>query len=459
MKKFVSVIFLSLFIFINLFANPLIDEDCKYLETLFSEVAIDMSMSLEEKNMTSQDVVAEIKSVYKETASANEEKKEEINKKAFANAISKSYAKFSNKNGHVSVINGSSNDLFLPFNHQFIYFSEVYFSKENESYVVFEKYKNLKKGMRYTGNTDNLFKTIHNNQTLYRFGIFSEEIIKNTKVSVENKEYKVPVFGDTGSIKYRKEYEFKKIDNIVYLKIEKCNYLNEKQEKEFFDDSDKIIKEFYNADSIVFDFRNNLGGYSKYLEHFTYALIYSQKTKDNELEFNQWSRSLLAGEKKINTRTMIDKTMSVGLAPSNYYAYCIENLGTKYLEEIEYEEVKVIPQYKGKIYILINPLTSSVAEEFTLTLKKLLGQNVIIVGQNSYGSLDYADIYKYILPNSKIRINLCAVDLMNTILLSEESWHGDTLGVFPDFWCEPQDIVTTLSKLTGNENILDYIKL
>lgn len=179
--------------------------------------------------------------------------------------------------------------------------------------------------MCYTGNTDNLLKTVHNNQTLFRFCIFFPTVIKNTMISVENKDYKIRVFNDIGSLKERKYYDFKKIDNSIYLKIEKNKYSDDEvQEKQFFNDSEKIIKEFQNTNSIIFDFRNNLGGTSKYLNHFLQALIYDEKTNEKDFEFTRWYNSLYAGEKRINTRMMINK--ATGRAPSEYINYYLENL-------------------------------------------------------------------------------------------------------------------------------------
>lgn len=278
-------------------------------------------------------------------------------------------------------------------------------------------------------------------------------------ISVENKDYKIRVFNDIGSLKERKDYDLKKIDNSIYLKIEKNKYSDDEvQEKQFFNDSEKIIKEFQNTNSIIFDFRNNLGGTSKYLNHFLQALIYDEKTNEKDFEFTRWYNSLYAGEKRINTRMMINK--ATGRAPSEYINYYLENLDKKYLIKEEYEEVVINPWYKGKIYILINPLTTSAPEKFILVLKKVFGQNVIIIGQNSLGALEFTDTYDYLLPNSKIELRLSAVDYRNTLLLNtEKCWHGDTFGIFPDYWCIPQDIVTTLSYLTGNKNLEKYIKL
>ena len=456
MKK-IYIAFFLIFSISNIFATPF-DDDCAYLETLFSDVAIDMSLYLEEKNLTSKDVIDEIKAAYKTKASPKIEQKEGIDKKAFASAINNAYAKYSIPNGHVSVFNASSNDYFPVFSHQFVYYSDLFFVKENNSYIVYKNYKNIKKGMRYTGNPENILQTVYNNETLFRYAIFSPTIIKNSVVSIENKEYKVPVFGNVGSIKNRKDYDFKNIDNSIYLKIETCNYQNETQEKKFFNDSKKIIKDFPLAKNIIFDFRNNLGGFTKYLDQFLYALIYDKESKENDLEFSKWSRNLNAGEKRINTETMINKTRAVGLAPSDFLNYCLQNLETIYLEEIEEEQVTVTPWYNGKIYILINPLTCSAAEDFTLRLKKIFGTNVIIIGQNSNGGADFVDVYRYVLPNSKIRLSLCAVDFREVNLLRKECWHGDTMGIFPDYWCKPKEISTILSFLAENENLKKYIE-
>lgn len=454
MKKKIFIFILFLFVFSDIFSNAL-DEDCAYLETLLSDVAIDMSLALEEKNLTSKDVINDIKSIYKKTAS----KKVEFDKKAFASAISESYAKFSNINGHVSVYDVSGDNFYVPFSHQFVYYSDIYFIKENDSYVVYESYKKIKKGMRYTGSTDNLLKTIHDNQILYRFGTFSSNFIKNCLILVENKEYKVPVFGDTGSIKNRKDYDFQKIDDSIYLKIEECNYSDKTKEKQFFEDSAKIIKEFKNTNSIIFDFRNNLGGLPRYLDQFTYALIYDEKTKDNDSKFSEWRLDLYAGEKLINTKSMLDRLRLNGRTSSDLINYRLANLDKKYIEDVEDKQVIVTPWYKEKIYVLINPLTCSAAEDFILQLKRLFGQNVIIIGQNSNGCLDFIDPYKFSLPNSKIQIKLSTTDFRKSKLLTEECWNGDTCGVFPDYWCEPKDIITVLSCLTQNKNLKNFIKL
>ena len=457
MKKSNTLLFLLFFLFANTFATSF-DDDCACLETLFSDVAIDMSLSLDEKNLTSKAVIDEIKEVYKMKVYSKIEQKEGIDKKAFASAINYAYAKYSIPNGHVSVFNDSSNEFFPVFLHQFVYYSELYFVKENNSYIVYKNYKNIKKGMRYTGNPENILQTVYNNKILYRYANFSPTIIKNSIVSIEDKEYKVPVFGNVGSIKKHKDYDFKNIDNSVYLKIETCNYQDEAQEKHFFNDSKKIIKAFSNQKNIIFDFRNNIGGFTKYLDQFVYALIYDKVTKDNDLEFSEWSRNLNAGEKRINTETMINKTRSVGLAPSDYLNYCLQNLDKKYLDNIEEEQVTLTPWFNGKIYILINPLTCSAAEDFILRLKKIWGSNVIIIGQNSNGSVDFIDVYRYVLPNSKIRLSLCAVDFRETNLLKEECWHGDTMGIYPDYWCKPNEISNILSLLADNEKLKKYIE-
>ena len=458
MKKIISFFFVLITFLFCIFQNSL-DDDYAYLETLFSDVAIDMSLSLDEKKLTAKDVITEIKTTYKETASSKKEKKEGIDKKAFASAISEIYAKYSNTCGHTSVFNVTGDDFFMPFTHQYIYYSDIYFTKENDSYIVYKNYKNIKKGMRYTGSVDNIFKTIHDEQTLFTFGTFSSGFLKTSIISIDNKDYEIPVTGSMGKVKNSKDYDFKKIDNSIYLKIEKCNFSDESKEKQFLDDSKNIIKEFSKADNIIFDLRDNLGGFSKYVNQFLCALIYDEQTNENDLEFNKWHTSLYAGEKRINTKTMIDKTVSKGLAPSSYINFCRENLETKYLDDVEDEEITLFPYCKGKIYVIMNPLTCSAAEEFVLNLKEIFDQNVITIGQNSQGGLDFTDVYKYVLPNSKIRLKLCAVDMRDSKLLTNKYWLGDTKGIYPDYWCKPNDVVKILSFLMGNESMSDYIKL
>lgn len=52
MKKNILIFIFLIFSFSNIFSNPF-DDDCTYLKTLFSDVAIDMSL----KNLTTHGMV------------------------------------------------------------------------------------------------------------------------------------------------------------------------------------------------------------------------------------------------------------------------------------------------------------------------------------------------------------------------------------------------------------------
>lgn len=56
MKKNILIFIFLIFSFSSIFSNPF-DDDCTYLKTLFSDVAIDMSLALEEKNLTTHGMV------------------------------------------------------------------------------------------------------------------------------------------------------------------------------------------------------------------------------------------------------------------------------------------------------------------------------------------------------------------------------------------------------------------
>ena len=124
MKK-LSILFLLLIVSLSNIVADSFNEDCKYLENLFSEVAIDMSLALDNKAISSQSIIEEIKNVYKTTASTKKIKNNGIDNEAFSAAINKIYAKYSNTCGHVSFFNPANNDFFVPFDHQFIYYSDI----------------------------------------------------------------------------------------------------------------------------------------------------------------------------------------------------------------------------------------------------------------------------------------------------------------------------------------------
>lgn len=61
------------------------------------------------------------------------------------------------------------------------------------------------------------------------------------------------------------------------------------------------------------------------------------------------------------------------------------------------------PAFKGRLIILQNRNSASASEEMVLYAKKLFGEeNVIVVGENSWGAMEYLDNFSYFFPNLKM---------------------------------------------------------
>lgn len=58
-----------------------------------------------------------------------------------------------------------------------------------------------------------------------------------------------------------------------------------------------------------------------------------------------------------------------------------------------------------------------------------------MIGEKSGGMADFAGVFFYLLPDSKIRLSLCCADCTESSILNPQyGWRGDTEGFYPDYW-------------------------
>ena len=162
-----------------------IDSDLQKLSTLFTDSAVDIAQTIDE-GLEVEYMIEEIKTEYSKSVRHNKIPMS-INENGIAenrlaicisNVLSKN---LTHPNGHLYFT--SPYQTFYPFLSYVVFGSDILFEKSGSEYRVYSSNDDrIKQGMLYTGSTENLYKTIADGKELYRFGVFSNEYLKNAKI-------------------------------------------------------------------------------------------------------------------------------------------------------------------------------------------------------------------------------------------------------------------------------------
>lgn len=72
------------------------------------------------------------------------------------------------------------------------------------------------------------------------------------------------------------------------------------------------------------------------------------------------------------------------------------------------------------------------------------------------GCAEYWDIIDYALPNSGIYLHLGSENQKSFEICP--NWHGETYGVYPDFWSLGKDLNETIFLVTNDEKMKEKLK-
>ncbi len=422
-----------------------IDSDCEFLRTILSEASIDISKSIDE-GLDLDQLIADIKNAY-----AKDVKKHKlwmninengIASNRFALCISDVFKKkLTRPNGHLSAT--SPYGTYSPFRTKVLFYSGILFEKSGNDYVVYSSdNKNITQGMLYTGEEENLFRTIVDGKVLYRFGLRLDERKYIAKINVEGKEYKTPVKANLGDVQDIKNFSFYTQNDILYIYSNTFTWHTEADQNRFFDDIDEIGREIQNQDikTIVFDFRHNSGGNSLICYRLLGALVCGAADKKSK-EYDDYGRYyayLNSNEICINTLTSRNRLTLQGRGDDRLSRVLHNNTKEKYTS-LNYDDedyIKTVsPVYDGKIIFVTDFNTASSSEMLILEAKTIFKDKVTIVGQNTYGALDYANVFQFNLPDSKDSVLLCFSDNTTSPFITDSGiWEGDCMGITPDYW-------------------------
>lgn len=444
MKKLINVFFIAMMNLFVVFAQDsvAIEKDCELLKTYLQDVSIDCSLAVDEGLVDLDDVIQKIKDDYNSRKKKSKANNKGIYQEEFAKSIQNVLSKeLPYKNGHMSIQVLDYYEKVFP--KQFVFFSGIYFEKRDSDFFVVESdVKSVKKGMKYTGDVENLFQTVFNGKVLYQFGIFSPYMKKKAEISIENKIKKVPI---TWTSNYAKsdELEYEITDDVFTIRIgtfmPKDPYVYEKKIRE-------IQKELEVTDkTVVFDLRGNSGGMLNYTTSFLYSL-FMERTEENAALFSQIVDAIVANTTDINTETLRQLLILNNL--QSHYRNLLTNPNRYIFNDSETSEVSIEnPKYKKNLYVLVSSYSASSAEYFA-NYAKCMYDNTVIIGDNTAGCADFGTSITCTLTDSKVSILLCATDGRNTTCFANnESWKGDCYGIFPDYWAVGDNVQKTLDFL------------
>ena len=377
------------------------------------------------------------------------------------------------EDGHFCIEKNSGKEFDNLFKESNVYFSNVYVKRDDSYFFVVDNGgENISLGTIYTGDNDNLFYYPSKGINIYRVGIISKNDINCFDFSFENIKQKLDVsaekhFFSSTLIKYH-EIETK---NTGYASL--SSFVLPEQKSMYRKGAEIVFEKFANLGitwrdkkNVIIDLRSNLGGRAYIADGFIYSLlknggkvnlIRDEKKIDKRFDNN------LVGRRELESpgyfQSVISYLQSTGEQNKYYYKkYCKEFEKQKKNPQIKiFENIKINlgdnkKGFAGNLIIIVDKQSASVSESLIFKAKKVLGSNrVIVIGENTAGCHTYMDVCKYILPNSKISLKLGAQkDILFTLT---PEWHGEGVGIYPDYWSSGEDLNETIFLVTHDEEM------
>lgn len=454
-KKTSLILVLPLFLLISCVAvtsTKPIEKDCEYLKTFLPEVSIQFSQLVDE-GFDWEPFFTELRKMYITSSWTRFGKspldENGVNTDAFANAVGWAMMKtLSKTDGHISA--SSDRQSFYPFCRKVVYASELLFEKKADGYYVAEsQVKKIKPGMKYTDDEAKLIQEYTRGKLLYRFVEIKDYIINNkSQILLNGKKYVIPVQYNFLASQKTKDLFFEEKDGVLTVVMKTMNPRLEENTLDYEKTTEEICKIINNYSTVVFDFRDNGGGYIERFTPILAAMLFGQLDGSGDERLQQLNEYLYTGKVEMFTKTVANRRILDGNMMSSFYH---EHKEERYYT---FPEPEIKPDFsnkafKGKIYVITNTFTCSAAESSLASLKYFFKDQVIQLGMKTGGMLDFGGAYTYILPDTKLRLHLCCDDLSGMMVLAGDSgWRGDTEGFYPDVWF-----------LTGSEdNIRKYIE-
>lgn len=355
------------------------------------------------------------------------------------------------------------------------FFSELYFEKQgDEFFVCSSSIEEIKSGMKFSGDVNNLYKCLLNGKEVYQFIALSKINLKESEINLNGKKFMIPVSYDD-KFKYKNNHiGFEETEDTIYISLSDCN-LGVNDNKAVFDKMmerlDEVCgqaKNSVNKKNVILDLRGNGGGYRMYPEKILKSVFYGN-SEAKSMVYTNFTNHFDSGTLTLISKEIAWKVYQHDKATPGFSEENVQRAKTEYEELVANPKrvydglldpvMQELPQvntsdFKGKIYVLIDTNSASAAE-LTVAFSYLDDKDkVVLIGTKSAGCIEYGGRYEYELPYSKVKLSLCRSNMSRIACLAQNPhWHGDTKGFYPDYWCQNKDLLNTLISLTGDKNL------
>lgn len=467
MKKFLFLLFCSIFLLscesVNKLSNlKKLDEDLKEFSFFIQQGYVNYDYLVENENFDIKKICRQVKSDYIKEQGLYKDINVSFLGERLAWYVYKGMGDF--RDEHLTGVAGRNSGSYNY--HFFLYFSNQYFKKEDNDFILFKTDSDeLHTGMKYTGDSSLLHRYFLEDELVYRYAFISLKNPELKQISLDDKLYSIDMEMDNKSsfINRGSSFGYIETEKNIYISIEHFSPSVDETQQEYEDKLSKIIFKQYFSDvnkNVILDLRGNSGGYDSYFEAIILAVLYKKKPDDNIL-YKANMEKAYQGKKYLTTPLT---TEVPSFTAPNYKELYIKarNNKTRSYSNLK-EPLEDYPQFKderlkGNLYILTNKDTCSGSEAVIANAELVNREKVITIGTNTRGGYDSCRVHYYILPNSKIIFGLCDTNVSDTVALTKNpSWHGDTNGFYPDYWCDSDNLLNTLVQLTGDNELLDAL--
>lgn len=348
-----------------------------------------------------------------------------------------------------------------------VFFSDLYLIEKKEKFFV-HKSNNLDLPLNAEVNIQGqyLFKYPSEGKNIYRVGKLADYSDKNVNVSfyLYGKEYELKCESNSAFLNQR---TIEDLINYNEIETEKTGYIRIKtfidfpKETCYRKELDKIYSDFAEAgkknrtkEYVILDLRENGGGQSLHPSKFLNNLVTDRKI-ENFCTFD--SVFLISPAIFQVMQTKLKTTYSENDLVYKEYKQFMKlykkTKKTRFLCVPKNERKKLKSKFKGKLIIVVDKGTASSSELVVYHAKELFGKSnqIILVGENTFGCFNYGNIFNYQLRNSGISISLAQFKMGNTQI-------SEGIGCFPDYWATNEDLIQALVHITGDAELSEKLK-
>lgn len=214
---------------------------------------------------------------------------------------------------------------------------------------------------------------------------------------------------------------------------------------------------------IIIDMRSNQGGEQTYPALFLYALYTADAMRNFQKAYkkvNDWTVHTYAdclfvsSPVSVQAQYLAAKERDDRAVLKNYSAELkkIRARPERSVVHVGQAESSLFggkKRFSGKLIFLSDRNTCSAGEDCMYMAKKLFGaENVIIIGENTYGMCGFWHVITLGLPNSRIGVHTAFKKNVGYARFSQ--WQGEGVGILPDYWASGADLNETVYLVTGD---------